>query len=124
MGIADTLSRLIEDAKFLMVKDSEEVVLCGEIYIPQVRILTDAHVEIEAKQDEEYIELYKRVVGGHVGRKKMSEILRKMYFWPFMNDYVAVYVRKCEACQKYCRKLAVVDVGYDEPKRILSKSTY
>jgi hypothetical protein len=37
--------------------------------------------------------------GGHLGRDKTLERLRRWYFWPGMDADVAAYVRSCPACQ-------------------------
>ncbi|MCP4491124.1 MAG: hypothetical protein GY820_27980, partial [Gammaproteobacteria bacterium] len=36
--------------------------------------------------------------GGHFGWKKMSLILKKQYFWPFMTREIKIYCQMCKAC--------------------------
>jgi transposase InsO family protein len=39
-------------------------------------------------------------LAGHFGREKTLELLRRQYWWPKMNAYVADYVSSCMSCQQ------------------------
>lgn len=59
-------------------------------------------VELSEREDIEMIlDLYhKSLLGGHVGRDKMSNTIKKFYKWENMEQTIRDYVKKCAVCEK------------------------
>lgn len=50
---------------------------------------------------EECIEaVHSNVLSGHFGMNRTLKKAQEIYFWPFMRDMVAQYVRSCDSCQR------------------------
>jgi hypothetical protein len=37
---------------------------------------------------------------GHPGENRMQEMIEHNYWWPRLENQVAIYIKKCEACQR------------------------
>lgn len=38
---------------------------------------------------------------GHIGMSKMKHLARKLYYWPYMDQHIGEFVKKCFSCQTY-----------------------
>lgn len=67
-----------------------------------ISIFLNKIVELTERKDiERILDLYhKSILGGHVGRDKMSQTIKRFYKWNNMEQDIRDYVKKCAICER------------------------
>ena len=63
----------------------------GRLYVPENNLL---RMEVIQKHHDS-------PVAGHLGYKKMLDLLQRNYYWPGMATTVKDYVARCNTCQRF-----------------------
>ena len=70
-----------------------------------VKLVSDQFVPVipgDAQELQEAIlrELHASALGGHLGRRKLDELVKKRFFWPSISRDVRKFCSECDVCQR------------------------
>lgn len=100
------LDNMIDNQKrTLKLKSSKYVIISGDLYWKNRDGILLLGLD-ECQVDKILQEMHGGVCGGHFfARTTTHKILRAGYYWPHVFNDSYQYVRKCEACQIFSRKM-------------------